>query len=82
MIDHDVIVAAKVSMLEGLVRDILIDRFNSMDDPLGNAKQYADTRWRLMPGVKIEPNLEPTRQAVWQQFLDSVVAGVHKSQEG
>lgn len=81
MIDHDVMIAAKVSMLESLVRDLFVDRFTSMPDPTGNATLYAETRWQLTPGAKIEPELEPTRQAVWQQFLDSVVAGVHKTQE-
>ena len=58
-------------MLEGLMRD-----------PLRNAIQYAETRWKPKPGAKIDADLEPARQAVWQEFLDSVVAGVRKSQEG
>jgi hypothetical protein len=78
MVPHDVMIAAKVSMLESLVRDLIVDRFRSMDDPIGRAKQYAETRWKLPPNAKVEPDLEPTRQAVWQQFLDSVVAGVRK----
>jgi hypothetical protein len=81
MIPHDMMIAAKVSMLEHLVRDLLVDRFNAMPDPIEYATQYAETRWQLRPGAKIEPDLEPTRQAVWQQFLDSVVAGVRKAQE-
>jgi hypothetical protein len=81
MVDHDVMIAAKVSMLEFLVRDLFIDRFNSVPDPIGNATRYAETRWKLQPGAKVEPDLEPIHQAVWQQFLDSVVAGVRKLQE-
>jgi len=82
MIDHDVMIAAKVSMLELIARDILVDKFNAMPDPLGNAMRYAQTREKPKPGAKIELDLEPIRQGVWQQFLDSVVAGVRKSQEG
>jgi hypothetical protein len=82
MIDHDVMIAAKVSMLEHLVRDILVDRFCSMQNPVESATQYSETRWKLKPGAKIEADLEPARQAIWQEFLDSVVAGVRKSQEG
>ena len=82
MVDHDVMIAAKVSMLEHLVRDLLVDRFNNMPDPVGEVTRYAETRGKLKPGVKVEPDLEPIRQGVWQQFLDSVVAGVRKSQEG
>jgi hypothetical protein len=57
-------IAAKVSMLEGLVRDLLVDRFNSMDDPVGAATQYAETRGKLITGDKIEPDLEPTQKAI------------------
>jgi hypothetical protein len=84
MVDHEVMIAAKVAMLEFVVRDLLIDRFNSVPDPIGNAMRYAETRWKIKPGVRFqdfENDLEPIRQAVWQEFLDSVVAGVRKMQE-
>jgi hypothetical protein len=82
MISYEAMMAAKIVMLEGIVRDLLVNRFNSMDDPIGNAKIYAETRWQPRTGATIEPDLELARQAVWREFLDSVVAGVHKTQEG
>jgi hypothetical protein len=53
-----------------------------MEKPIQEATQYAETRWHLEPDAMVEPALEPTRQAVWQEFLDSVVAGVRKAQSG
>ena len=69
MVDHNVMIAAKVSMLEHLVRDLMVDRFNNMSDPIGEATKYAETRGEMKPGAKVEPDLEPIRQGVWQQFL-------------
>lgn len=78
MIPHDVLMSVKVAMLEGLVRDIFVDRFNSMPDPLASAKEYAEARVKPRPGAVIDPLMEPTRETVLQTFLDSVVAGVHR----
>ena len=80
MVDHDVMIAAKVSMLEKIVTDILVNQFNNIPDPIGEVTRYAETRGKLKPGTKVEPDLEPIRQGVWQQFLDTVVAGVRRSQ--
>jgi hypothetical protein len=76
-VPHDVMIAAKVSMLESLMRDLFEDRFKSMNDPIEAAKQYAATRIQIRPDAKIEP--DPIREAVWQEFLDSVVAGVREA---
>jgi hypothetical protein len=73
---------AKIAMLEGLVRDILVDRFPTMDDPVRNAMRYAEAKMPLSKGAKVDPDLEPVRQAVLQEFLDSVVALVRKSAGG
>ena len=78
MIDHDVMIAAKVSMLEVVMRDVLIWHFAAQENSVESAKDYARRRGRRDPNIPLESDLEPIRDAVWQQFLDGVVAGVSK----
>jgi hypothetical protein len=80
MVDHQTI-AAKIALLESVVWDILVDRFNSTPDPVTTARQYVETKLPSRHGVKTAPDLEPIREAVWQEFFDSVIAGVRISQE-
>jgi len=80
MVDHQTI-AAKIALLESVVWDILVDRFNSTPNPVSTARQYAETKLPSRHGVKTAPDLEPTREAVWQEFFDSVIAGVRMSEE-
>ena len=80
MVDHQTI-AAKIALLESVVWDILVDRFNSTLNPVSTARQYAETKLPSRQGVKTAPDLEPIREAVWQEFFDSVVAGVRMSEE-
>ncbi len=82
MVEHDVMIAMKVSMLEQLVRDLLVTHFNSTANPIVKATRYAKTRGQLKLGTRVEPDLEPIRQGVWDEFLGSVVAGVRNSQVG
>jgi len=79
-IQHEAMTSIKVAMLESLVQDLLIDRFNSNADPVGAAMQYAETKSQPRPGAKIDEDLELARQAIWHEFLDSVVAAVRKAQ--
>jgi len=72
---------AKIALLESVVWDILVDRFNSTPNPVSTARQYAETKLPSRHGVKTAPDLEPTREAVWQEFFDSVIAGVRMSEE-
>lgn len=78
MIDHDVMIAAKVSMLESLVRDLVVDRFMQTSSPLVEVKRYAQKRSELAPGKSVEADLEPIREGVWQAFFDGVISDVQK----
>jgi hypothetical protein len=80
MVDHQTI-AAKIALLESVVWDILVDRFNSTPNPVSTARQYAETKLPSRHGVKTAPDLEPIREAVWHEFFDSVIAGVRMSEE-
>jgi hypothetical protein len=80
MVDQQTI-AAKIALLESVVWDILVDRFNSTPNPVSTARQYAETKLPSRHGVKTAPDLEPIREAVWQEFFDSVIAGVRMSEE-
>jgi hypothetical protein len=80
MVDHQTI-AAKIALLESVVWDILVDRFNSTPNPVSTARQYAETKLPSRHGVKTAPDLEPIREAVWQELFDSVIAGVRMSEE-
>ena len=80
MVDHQTI-AAKIALLESVVWDILVDRFNSTANPVSTARQYAETKLPSRHGVKPAPDLEPPREAVWQEFFYSVIAGVRMSEE-
>jgi hypothetical protein len=43
MVDQQTI-AAKIALLESVVWDILVDRFNSTPNPVSTARQYAETK--------------------------------------
>jgi hypothetical protein len=57
---------------------ILIWHFAAQENSVESAKDYATRRGKRDPNKPPEPDLEPIRDAVWQQFLDGVVAGVSK----
>jgi hypothetical protein len=61
--DHQMI-ATKIALLESVVWDILVDRFNSTPNPVSTARQYAETKLPSRHGVKTAPDLEPTRSGL------------------
>lgn len=75
-VDENDIRDIKITMLEAVVRDIFTEAFLANEDPVAAATTYAEQRIRIARSATLDPELEPIRHGVWQQYLDSIVAQV------
>ena len=76
MMDHDMMIAAKVGILELLVRKLFVDQFLSMDDPIGNAIQSAETGVKFPIPKPSDNEIALAGREILQAFLDSIVSAV------
>ena len=69
-LSHSQVITCKVALLEGLLRDVMVNQFSFTNDPVGLAKRYAEKRVASeTPGPHYE-----IYAAMMQEFLDGVVS--------
>jgi hypothetical protein len=72
MIPHDVLMAAKIGMIESVVKDLLAHRFLEEANPLQSLEEYAANRVKKDPPHPSEADLHLVYETVWGEFFDNL----------
>jgi hypothetical protein len=72
MISHDVLISAKVALLETVLKDLLADRFLETANPLQALEQYAETRTRRPPPSPENADYDLAGESIWNEFFDDI----------